>query len=230
MALPSDSNTAAAVVRISNFMPDPSPEAISQVLSDQRSRQPLGIGDSQHQRLTTAQVLQALFKPTDLVCLGRFVYSGKVYPLAEVLDNAEQAQYIVTSPMKGTTGKTMDGKDNARCLDNVGPRKYLVVENDSHSKEDQALLLQELHSLVPMALVVDTGGKSLHGWFEVAPLGKMAQTMFQAYAAMLGADISVFTRSSWVRMPGGLRREKDTGKIRCRQPVLWVNEELQIGM
>ena len=67
------------------------------------------------------------------------------------------------------------------------------------------------------ALVVHSGGKSLHGWFYCAGQPEEELRKFMRYAVSLGADPATWTRCQLVRLPGGLR---DNGQ---RQTVLFCN-------
>ena len=72
-----------------------------------------------------------------------------------------------------------------------------------------------------VALVVDSGGKSLHCWINARAFepGKMKE--FQDHACKLGADWRSYLLSQWVRFPGGSRR-KDDGAV-ARQEILYFD-------
>jgi hypothetical protein len=73
------------------------------------------------------------------------------------------------------------------------------------TKPQQAKLITRLATFVPLILVVDSGGKSLHAWFQVEQLPLRDQAYFFAVACLLGADETRWDSSGWLRMPGGLR-------------------------
>ena len=77
-------------------------------------------------------------------------------------------QFIVPSPMTARTGHTQDGKESEHTLENTGPRRFLVVEQDAGTVDEQAAILFHLAKLRPMALAPHSGSKSLHGWFYCA--------------------------------------------------------------
>ena len=74
-------------------------------------------------------------------------------------------QFIVPSPMTSRTGRTQEGKVSEHTLENTGPRRYLVVEQDQGTIDEQASVLIYLAKFAPLAIVVHSGSKSLHGWF-----------------------------------------------------------------
>ena len=101
-----------------------------------------------------------------------------------------------------------------------GLRRFLVVEFDQGDVDDHAALLWHLALKAPLAMVVHSGSKSLHGWFFCAgqPEERLRQVM--RYCVSLGADPATWTRSQFVRMPDGTR---DNGK---RQVVFYFNPEV----
>ena len=119
-------------------------------------------------------------------------------------------------------GKTQAGHLSQRSLDATGPRRFLIVEGDKLNgepipKDTQAAVLLHLAKLAPLALVVDSGGKSLHGWFTTAGFSEGQSDSFFRKACTLGADPALWSRAQLVRMPGGLR---DNTR---RQQILFFN-------
>jgi hypothetical protein len=157
-------------------------------------------------------------------------------------------QFIVPSPMIKRKGRTQDGTLSARSLENVGPRKFLIIEFDFVETDENgratpaaamlrrlaargvsvldlcAALHAELAHVRPLALVVHSGGKSLHGWY---PCGGDAEEdnmhRFMRFAVSLGADPVTWTRIQLVRMPDGVR---ENGK---RQRILYFNPAVLNG-
>jgi hypothetical protein len=68
-----------------------------------------------------------------------------------------------------------------------------------------AALHLHLAALMPLVLVIYSGGKSLHGWYRVWGLTLKERAKFFRYAVSIGADPATWTRSQFVRMPDGLR-------------------------
>ena len=79
----------------------------------------------------------------------------------------------------------------------------MVVDFDSGSLDEQAALLLYLDTKVPLALVVFSGSKSLHGWFPANP----GWEEFFRTASRLGADSTLATPCQFARMPGGRRSD-----------------------
>ena len=120
--------------------------------------------------------------------------------------------------MSKLTGITQEGKESARCLDNTGRRRFLVIEQDSGKEDEQAAVIMHLAEQSPLALVVRSGGKSLHSWFPCGGATRIRRpTVFRPCRAS-GADRATWTPCQLVRMPDGVRN-KPGGK-RVRQSVL----------
>ncbi len=199
--------------------PDPNPEAIARVLGSTTPRFGLTPID-----ITAPQILSALFDFDELVCAGFAQHDGATATLQEMFQDADRYQFIVPSPMTARTGRNQAGEESFRCLANTGPRRYLIIENDAATKEEQAKILTHLSGLLPLALVVDAAGKSLHGWFWTAGVSDSEIRLFMEYAVHLGADPHTWVRCQWVRMPGGTRYASDAGTK--PQSVVFAHDDL----
>lgn len=161
---------------------------------------------------TVAVAVAALFRPGELVCIGDTLETADTRPLeAWLADPAiERAQFVVPSPMSKPLGITKEGKESPRCLDNTGPRRWLVVEFDNHWSHSQQFALHfHLGGIAPLAAIVHSAGKSCHGWFNVENEGANEVRAFFNYAVRLGADPATFTPCQFVRLPGGWRPDKE---------------------
>jgi hypothetical protein len=92
-----------------------------------------------------------------------------------------------------------------------------VIEQDSGSIADQGAVLRYLAEIAPLALVTHSGGKSLHGWYYCEGVADKTLREFMDLAVSLGADKATWTRSQFVRMPGGTRESGE------RQAVYYFN-------
>jgi hypothetical protein len=132
--------------------------------------------------------------------------SAHCHPLNQWHTN--RASFLIPSAMTARTGKTQGGRASARSKENTGPRQHIIVECDGgESHDEQAAILNHLAGQFPLVMIVDSGGKSLHGWFNVRGLSESEVEKFAAYAASLGADNTPLKNpSQLVRMPNGYRR------------------------
>jgi hypothetical protein len=170
--------------------------------------------------LPTEEIIDSLFSRDCLLCAGQSKSRFETKEREQWRGRLANLQLIVPNPMCALKGLTQKGKMSAHSLNNTGRRRFLVIEQDSGTADEQAAVLVHLATRGPLALAVGSGGKSIHGWFYCAGMSDEQLWPFMAYAHQLGACHSTWTRSQFVRMPGGLR---DNGK---RQPVLFFNPEV----
>lgn len=172
------------------------------------------------ERSCTEEVLSALFPGDPLLCAGS-KSDFFTMALSEFAASAHALPQIVPSPMLAKYGYTKQGRLSQHSLEATGSRRFLVIEGDGTTKDQQAAILLHLAEKAPhLALVVDSGGKSLHGWFYCAGVSDEKLAPFFRHACALGADTGLWTRSQFVRMPDGTR---DNGK---RQSVLYFNPQV----
>ena len=95
-----------------------------------------------------------------------------------------------------------------RSQANVIWTHFLIVESDTLSKADMSSVFLWLARSWNLVAVVDTGNKSLHGWFE-HPIGlsKKDSALNKAILDGFGCDISMLRPSQPCRMPGWLRED-----------------------
>jgi hypothetical protein len=180
--------------------------------------------------VSSQTALAGLFLAKELVCAGEDVRKAVIKPTTDwIADPALGAlTYICPNPMRAPFHKRDDGSIQFRCQANVSKRRWLVVECDSQelSHSYQARILSALSLLMPLKMVVDSGGKSLHGWFLVEGREWKDIVAFFYRACLLGADRTKFDESGWVRLPGGTRR-KDSGE-HIPQRVLYWNPDIML--
>ena len=107
--------------------------------------------------------------------------------------------------MTTETGLTKSGRKSYHPLDNTGPRRFLLIEADRGSLDQQAAVIGHLATLAPLAAVVFSGSKSLHGWFVCEGTSEETLLRFMKYAASLGADTRMWLRSQFCSIPDGRR-------------------------
>lgn len=168
---------------------------------------------------STEALIDALFPGNPLLCVGATKYTFGTRPREELRGRLSGLQLIVPSPMSAKKGKTQEGKESERTLANTGPRRFAVVEFDQGSTDEHAAILWHLRAdkAAKLALVVHSGGKSLHGWYACQGEDEATVRRFYSYCVSLGADPATHSRCQFVRMPDGKR---DNGK---RQTALYFD-------
>ena len=168
----------------------------------------------------TEEIIDALFPGNQLLCAGRSNSDFATQTRSEWDGKLAALQLIVPSPMTARIGRTQEGKESAHTLETTGSRRFLVIEQDSGTIDEQAATLLHLAEYAPLAIAVHSGSKSIHGWFYCADQPEAKLKSFMRYAVSLGADHATWTRSQFVRMPDG---EHDNGN---RQAVYFFNPEV----
>jgi hypothetical protein len=109
----------------------------------------------------TEGFIDLLFPGNPLLCVARECPADAVTaPRESFRGTLADSALIVPSPMSATIGRTQDGHESPRCLQNVGPRTYLVVEFDfKRTPQDKLALLSgdTLEAARTVKALLDTG-------------------------------------------------------------------------
>jgi hypothetical protein len=155
-----------------------------------------------------------------LLCCGHSKSKFETRSRTEWRGHLSARQLIVSSPMTARSGLTKEGKQSAHALSITGPRRFLVIEQDCGTIDEQAAVLLHLAGRAPLAVAVHSGSKSIHGWFYCSGQPEEKLRRFMNYAVSLGADHKLWSPSQFARMPDGLR---DNGR---RQVVFYFNPKV----
>jgi len=188
----------------------------------------------------TEEILNALYPGNPLLCVGRSVNACWTKPREFWRGRESDFQFIVANPMTKEIGVTTDQRESQRCIDNTGPRAFVVVEFDISEDgawapyvrdwrnrgittvDANAALIIELATKglprLPLALAVHSGGKSVHAWFPCPGLTDDQVRPFMARAVRLGADKATWTRCQFVRMPDGMRDNGNRQRVHYFAP------------
>lgn len=169
--------------------------------------------------MTQSIMMQWLFPdPDGLVCIGKSTYEFHTARLRQFRD-LTKTQFIVPCYMTAKRGTTQDGKQSMHCLDNCGPRRFCVCDFDEPKSEEHPAIIWQLRKAFDLVMVLSSGGKSLHAWFNVP---EDEETDFWDEAIPRGADPALMrNRSSFVRIPYGTR---DNGRV--QQPLYFDQSKL----
>jgi hypothetical protein len=191
-------------------------------LADLKRMSPVKWEDDRKQR--TDEIIDILFPGNPLLCMGlsKFVFNTR--PREAWRGELALTEFIVPSPMSKIVGITKDGKPSERTLDSTGPRRFLVVEFDKGTLDQHAAILVHLGKSAPLAMVVYSGKKSLHGWFYAHEQPEVKVEKLFREAVILGADPQLWSRSQFVRLPDGWR----AGNQR-RQWTIYLNPKIVGG-
>ena len=79
---------------------------------------------------SSEEIIDSLFPGNPLLCFGRGKNIFATQPRELWRGKESTFEFIVPNSMKSQVGKTQEGKDSARCLDNTGEREFQVLEFD----------------------------------------------------------------------------------------------------
>jgi hypothetical protein len=206
---------------------------------EKRLLRELGSGEALQ---TTCRCLQLLFPGDPWLCMGRGEAEHDCRRLSEwELDRCTAYttwEFIVPSAQLGRLGMTSEGKLSTHALSNCGPRQYLVCEFDiaeyARDKKTPTLWLPLVRQWREMgvsvtqaqlalihhisrnqkpAMIVHSGGKSLHTWYATG--GRSDEELRPEFEKLirLGADPRTWTKSQFVRTPGAKALMRDKQRV-----------------
>jgi hypothetical protein len=148
----------------------------------------------------------------------------------QVFESRQEASWphIMPNPVDGQAHELSTGNKSFRCDAAVSAYRFVVIEFDELVKPDQFALWFTIISknLLDVALLLDSGGKSLHAWVRVnlpdraaweTEVGKRIYGPQGVFSCM-GADRACRNPSRLSRLPGHYRAEKANW-----QTLLYVN-------
>ena len=164
----------------------------------------------------------SLFKSEDVLWIGEKTDSGAETKRDHFHTTNE---WLTRAQVAGTLTCPTTFKLNSfsRSNDNVSHRRFLVVESDLLSKDQICAVFRWLKEEVGLNLraVVDTAGKSLHGWFDYPKAAVIDE--LEIVLPQLGCDKGMFRASQPCRMPGAKRGEK-------YQTLIYLNRDVPGGV
>lgn len=155
-----------------------------------------------------------LFEKDDVIWIGHKFSSGspehaRHFQTVEYWYHNRPSHYQFTCPSTFYPGTY------SRSNLNVKHTPYLVVESDVLDKTEILAVFNWCRQFMDLKVVVDTGGKSLHGWFR-----RPDDEVVHELAIMLpvfGCDKAMFKPSQPCRLPG-VRRAGD-----IYQRIVWCS-------
>lgn len=163
-----------------------------------------------------AEAIGGLFEDDDVIFVQPELHSKPLEfcrPVGEWRSmDLKSYQYMTHNPsVENPTGRNESNLS--------GQRKYLLHEVDDKAItfEQQLGLIKQLESIVPLKMIVSSGGKSLHAWFHWKP-GRRDD--FLTLSQKLGGDVRFANGSQLCRLPWGTRRKKGE-PLSAEQPIIF---------
>lgn len=158
------------------------------------------------------KLLLGLFRPEDVVWIGEKTDSGRPQHAA----NFKKVQdWLKDQKVPGpfTCPATFKPGSQSRSNEQVLTRRFLVVESDTLDKDQVGAVFRWIQTQVelPLRAIVDTAGKSLHGWFNFPNLE--TEDDLRAILPALGCDVGMFRASQPCRLPSFERTEGEFQRL-----------------
>jgi hypothetical protein len=175
------------------------------------------------------EVLSHLYAPEERLFIGAQHDAAPQYihPVSEWIARFKRdvapAEHIIPNALSGQRGRTKDGRPSYRCDACVAQFSVAVIEFDNLPRQQQI----EFWAGQPMPVValIDSGGKSVHGWVLIGAASaeewtERVENKLFAYLKPMGVDSTCRNESRLSRMPGHFRIEK-----RKWQRLLYLNPD-----
>ena len=166
------------------------------------------------------KLLLAKFEPDDVIWIGERESSGRPENAVNFKTVSEWVKREY-APHTFVCPATFKNTSCSRSNDNVVERRFVIVESDLLTRDEVGAVFRYLIECgMKLVAVVDTAGKSLHGWFEYP--GDEALDELRLLLPALKCDPKMLTASQPARLPGAMRGEK-------RQKLIFLTaEEVEI--
>jgi hypothetical protein len=157
------------------------------------------------------------YDDNDIICMGEDVFSMHSDFVENWKHRTEEElqdyQYICPNPLKNL--------DDGRKEINIKERKFIIFESDhdllAKNWNGQSAVIERLTAILPLRMVVYSGNKSLHGWFDATDADAESHLWrFNKMAIRLGADRSCLRLAQPCRTPWAIR--KNNNHV---QKVIW---------
>ena len=163
-------------------------------------------------------LLNRCFQPDDVIWIGDKYDSGEVHGVGHFKTRDEWLnENVCPGPL--ICPSAFKPGSISRSKENVVVQRALVVESDVLSKDEVGGIFNWLRTKAGIELmaIVDTGNKSLHGWFTL-PEPAIYEEL-KVILPELGCDEKTLHPSQPVRLPGYPRGEK-------YQHLVWLGKEV----
>ena len=182
-------------------------------------------------------LLTTLFNESDYVFIGERYEPGvlgdTIRTVSEWVTHFQNsgitAPHIIINPLTGASALKENGEgETYRGNGNMAAYRYCLIEFDNLDREEQIRFWTAIQ--LPVVALLDTGGKSIHGWVDVQKLAVVASSdlwnseikgrLYKRLLAPLGVDTACSNPARLSRLPGHFREEKGN-----YQRLLWLSPE-----
>ena len=173
------------------------------------------------------EILRRLYRPDERLFIGTRYDAGieHVLPVSKWIRLFESGiaipEHIIPNPLTGKRGHTKEGNLSYRADSCVATFRFAVVEFDTIPRELQILFWAGVPA--PVVALVDSGGKSIHGWIRIDAVNadewtqRVERKLF-SLLTVVGADGACKNEARLSRTPGHFRADKTKW-----QRILYLN-------
>ena len=181
----------------------------------------------------TVLMLETLYQRGDIVFIGGIRDAGiprkTLHQVGQILEyfrrGVKAPAHIIPNPLTGKTAPTRTGNKDTyrgdRCVDQF---RFAVVEFDDLTRAEQLAFWAAVQ--LPVHALIDSGGKSIHGWIAIDGVESLEQwethikeALYGEYLIPLGVDGACSNAARLSRLPG---HHRDTGRY---QRLLYLNPQ-----
>jgi hypothetical protein len=168
------------------------------------------------------KMLLTLFDDDDIIWMGDPWHSGKKRHMQHFQTARSYRESGQMSWKSYTTGATYMPGSYSRGNESVLRRKFLIAESDNLDRGQAGAVLRAVSSMgYKLRAVVDSGRRSLHGWFDLDGLDAECVAMLEGILRGFGMDAKTMRASQPVRM-AGVPRTLEDGRVVC-QSLLYAD-------
>lgn len=173
-----------------------------------------------------ARVLSILYSDDDLIFVGDRHQAGILGEtirtvrewIAYLQQGGPTAPHIIPSPLTGKAVQKKSGDGLTLRGDGcIAAFRFALVEFDGIGREDQIAFWASAN--LPVSALIDSGGKSIHGWLDVCQLATVTtleewqthigQRLYRQVLQPMGVDGACKNAARLSRLPGHFRAEKE---------------------
>ncbi len=177
-------------------------------------------------------LLQHFYQPEEFLFMGD-TYDKMVMTVDQWTEWIRQhgtakTPHVIPNPLTGQEHETSAGTMSRRGDSAVQSFRFATVEFDDIPRADQLRFWSGVlrRGLLPVACLIDSGGKSIHAWLRVDVPDRetwdvdIKQRLFEKWLIPLGVDSSTKNPARLSRLPGHKRTK--TGRW---QRLLWLQQK-----
>jgi hypothetical protein len=175
-------------------------------------------------------ILRHLYKPDEWLYCGPAMGNRVMHAVQwwDRFNNGMTEPHIITNPLTGELGHTKNGIASMRSDQCVSQFRFAVVEFDEMPLQQQIEFYAGWAARI--AVLVSSGGKSVHAWVRVdakdrAEWEEKVEGALYGFLTPLGCDPTCRNEARLSRLPGHFREDK--GQI---QRLLYLNPNPTTGV